>query len=105
VVDEKSMVRGAAEWVETFRGDLFLRHVPMVLMRFSRLFRDKSGSVDLEPLLKLVEPLGKEEFALLQKLKPGRQVDLRSSQIPPFRLVQLLTEQDRNTRLDCQGGE
>lgn len=104
LVDEKSMVRGAAEWVETFRGDFFLRHVPVVLMRFSRLFRDDSGEVDLEPLMPLIEPLGKEEVALLDKLKPGRQVDLRSSQIPPFRLVQLLTEQDRNTRLDCLGG-
>jgi|GEM_PF-2476075 len=103
IVDEKSMVRDAGEWVETFRGDLFLRHVPLVLIRLSRLFRDDKAGVDLEPLLQLIEPLGKEEFALLDKLAPGRQVDLKLSQVTPYRLVQMLTEQDRNTRLDCRG--
>lgn len=102
VVDEKSMARGAAEWVETFRGDPFLRHVPVILVRFSRLLAENGTDVTLDPLLHLIEPLGREEFALLEKLAPGYQVDLWLSQLAPFRLVQMLTQEDRNTRLDCR---
>ncbi len=102
IVDEKSMARGAAEWVETFRGDPFLRHVPVVLVRFSRLFDESTGKVTLEPLLHMIEHIGREEFALLEKLGPGRRVDLWLSQVTPFRLVEMLTQEDRNTRLDCK---
>lgn len=102
VVDEKSMARGAAEWVETFRGDPFLRHVPVVLVRFSRLFDEASGKVTLDPLLHMIEHIGREEFALLDKLGPGRRVDLWLSQVAPYRLVEMLTKEDRNTRLDCK---
>lgn len=102
VVDEKSMPRGAAEWVETFRGDPFLRHVPVVLVRFSRVFDEASGKVSPDPLLPMIEHIGREEFALLDKLGPGRRVDLWLSQITPYRLVEMLTKEDRNTRLDCK---
>jgi Flp pilus assembly protein TadD len=105
IVDEKSMARGAAEWVETFRGDPFLRHVPVILVRFSRVFNDRSADVNLEPVLHLIEHLGREEFALLDKLGPGKQVDLWLSQLAPFRLVEMLTREDRNTRLDCKGDD
>lgn len=102
VVDEKSMARGAAEWVETFRGDPFLRHVPVVLVRFSRVFDEAGGKVSLDPLLPMIEHVGREEFALLEKLGPGRRVDLWLSQITPYRLVEMLSKEDRNTRLDCR---
>ncbi len=102
VVDEKSMARGASEWVETFRGDPFLRHVPVVLVRFSRIFDEASARVTLEPLLSMIDHLGREEFALLEKLRPGRRVDLWLSQVTPYRLVEMLTKEDRNTRLDCR---
>jgi Flp pilus assembly protein TadD len=102
VVDEKSLTRGSAEWVEHFRGDPFLRHVPLIVQRFSRLFRDDTGEVKIDPLFKSIEPLGKEEFVLLEKLRPGRQVDLTLAQVPPLRLLMMLTSEDRNTRLDCQ---
>ncbi len=103
VVDEKSMARSAAEWVETFRGDPFLRHVPLVVLRYSQLFRTQ-GDIDLEPLLRLLEPLGHQEHELLHKLAPARQVDLKLTQVTPYRLVQLLTEQNKHTRLDCRDG-
>jgi hypothetical protein len=102
LVDEKSMPRGAAEWVETFRGDPFLRHVPVVLVRFSRVFDEATGKVVLDPMLPMIEHLGREEFALLEKLGPGRRVDLWLSQVAPYRLVEMLTKEDRNTRLDCK---
>lgn len=102
IVDEKGMSRGSADWVETFRGDPFLRHVPLIVLRYSRLFSELDHSVDLEPLLTQVEHLGKDESALLEKLAPGRQVDLKLAQIGPVRLLQLLTEEDRNTRIDCR---
>lgn len=102
VVDEKSLTRGSSEWVERFRGDPFLRHVPLIVLRFSRLFQDDNAEAKLEPLLKSIEHLGKEEFALLEKLKPGRQVDLSLAQVPPLRLLMMLTSEDRNTRLDCR---
>ena len=101
LVDEKSLPALAADWVEIFRGDVFLRHVPLIVTRFSRLDLEKEG-VDLAPLLPLLEPLGQDERALLSKLAPGHQVDLRAGQIAPYRLVQLLTEQDKNIRLDCR---
>ncbi len=101
IVDEKSMARGASEWVETFRGDLFLRHVPVILVRFSKLYREQDAQVNLAPLFHLIEPLANEEDALLKKLRPGKEVQLALDQIPPLRLVQLLTSEDRNTRLDC----
>lgn len=103
VVDEKSMARTSAEWVETFRGDPFLRHVPLVVLRYSQLFRTQ-GDIDLEPLLRLIEPLGLQERELLNKLAPARQVELKLGQITPYSLVQLLTGQDKNIRLDCRGG-
>lgn len=102
IVDEKSMPRGAAEWVETFRGDPFLRHVPVVLVRFSRLFDEASGNVTIDHLLPMIEHIGREEFALLSKLGPGHRVDLWLSQVAPYRLVEMLTKEDRNTRLDCK---
>lgn len=102
IVDEKGMSRGSADWVETFRGDPFLRHVPLIVIRYSRLFHEIDQRIDLEPLLTLIEHLGKDENALLEKLAPGRQVDLKLAQLGPVRLLQLLTEQDRNTRIDCR---
>ncbi len=102
IVDEKAMARGSADWVETFRGDPFLRHVPLIVVRLSRLYHEQDESVDLEPLLILIERLGQDETALLEKLAPARQVDLKLAQLGPGRLLQLLTEQDRNTRIDCR---
>lgn len=102
IADEKAMSRGSADWVETFRGDPFLRHVPLIVIRYSRLFHELDQRIDLEPLLTLIEHLGKDESALLEKLAPGRQVDLKLAQLGPVRLLQLLTEQDRNTRIDCR---
>lgn len=102
IVDEKAMARRSADWVETFRGDPFLRHVPLIVVRLSRLYHEQDESVDLEPLLILIERLGQDETALLEKLAPARQVDLKLAQLGPGRLLQLLTEQDRNTRIDCR---
>ncbi len=102
VVDEKGLARRSADWVETFRGDPFLGHVPLIVLRFSRLYQEDNEVVDLDPLLTLVEHLGQDEVALLEKLAPAREVDLKMSQLGPVRLLQLLTEQDRNTRIDCR---
>ncbi len=103
IVDEKGMARASSEWVETFRGDPLLRHVPLIVIRLSRLYHESAESIDLDPLMTLIEHLGKDEAALLEKLAPAREVNLKMSQIGPVRLLQLLTEQDRNTRLDCRG--
>lgn len=102
LLDEKGMSRKNADWVETFRGDPFLRHVPLIVVRLSRLYQEGSDNVDLSPLFALIERLGQDEPALLEKLAPGRQVDLKLAQVGPVRLLQLLTEQDRNTRIDCR---
>ena len=101
LVDERSLSKGGREIVGTFRRDPFLKYVPLVAIRFDRLYREDEARVNLAPLFPLLQPLGREELTLLDRLTISRQLTVDLSQVLPNRLVELLGEHDQTCVLDC----
>ncbi|NLE87789.1 MAG: tetratricopeptide repeat protein [Myxococcales bacterium] len=104
VVDEGSLLAHAA-WLEALRRDPFLRHVRVLVLPLARLFRESSGDVDLSALVPLLLPLDVEETTLRERLATGAEIQLRLDQLGVLRLLTVLGDRARPTRLTCVEGE
>ncbi len=104
VVDEGSLLARTA-WLEALREDPFLRHVRLLVLPLTRLFQESSGDVDLRPLAPLLLPLDVEEAALRERLTAGAEIHVRLDQLGVLRLLAVLGERARPTRLTCVEGD
>ncbi len=101
LVDERSLSKGSRQIVGAFRRDPFLKYVPLVAIRFDRLYKDEEARVNLTPLFPLLQPLGREELTFLDRLSLSSQLTVDLSQVLPNRLIELLGAYEQTCVLDC----
>lgn len=101
LVDERSLSKGARTIVGAFRRDFFLKYVPLVTIRFDRLFDEAEGKANVHAVLPMLEPLGKQELALLEELGTEKSIEVDLSQTLPTRLLEIVAEGSSAIVLTC----
>lgn len=105
VIDEELLAQDASALMQAIRRDPFLQHAQLIVSRYERLFRSHSGSTQLDSLLPLLQPLGKAELSLLEKLGPTCEVEFGFDEVPPHLLLKLLVPRSVATQLECARGD